>query len=322
MTDTVTTFPGPATAVPMTREAAVEACRAEMEATGLSRAQAAREMGRGVSNATLSKWLRGIYEGDVPAVTDRVVAWLATRAEKARRDMGAAGLDRYAELGVTEEIEQVLGHAQATGDVVLVHGRSGCGKSWGMARYCSGRAATHRLAVTGAVVTLAGLLNRVSAVTGAGWGHRSALAAETAIVTCLEGRGALLCVDEAHHLSPRLLDELRCIRDMAGCGLALLGHDALWNTLAKSDHCDQIVGRIGIRLPLVPASDADVRALARQVLGRAPAKGELKQLHAAARGAGGLHALRRLLARAWVIARAGGRAIGADDIAAATEAAA
>ena len=320
MTETVTAFPDIASPPPMTYEAAVQASRAEMKAAGLSVAQASREMGRGVSLSTLSKWLRGVYEGDVPAVTERVTAWLATRAEKARRDMGAAGLDRYADLSVTEDVEAALGHAQASGDIVLIHGRSGCGKSWGVARYCSGHSATYRLAVTGAVVTLAGLLNCVAAAVGAGADHPSALAAETAIVTRLERQAALLCVDEAHHLSPRLLDELRCIRDMAGCGLALIGGDDLWNTLTKSGHCEQIVGRIGIRLPVVPASEADVLELSRSILGREPAKGELKRLKAAALGAGGLHAQRRLLAHAWTIARAGGRTIAAEDIAAAAEA--
>ncbi len=98
-------------------EATAAACRAELDAVGLSIAQAAREMGRGVSNATLSKWLRGVYEGDVPAVTARVATWLETRAEAARRGMAAAGLDRHVALGVSEEIETALGHAQATGDV-------------------------------------------------------------------------------------------------------------------------------------------------------------------------------------------------------------
>ncbi len=322
---TIAAFPGAgrATAPADDYEATVAACRAELDAAGLSIAQAAHEMGRGASNATLSKWLRGVYEkGDVPAVTARVATWLQTRAEAARRDMAAAGLDRHVGLGVTEEIEAALGHAQATGDVVLVHGRSGCGKSWAAARYCTGRTAAYRLSVTDAVVTLAGLLGRVAHAVGAGAEHPSALAAETAIVSRLENRGALLVVDEAHHLGPRLLDELRCIRDLAGCGLAMIGGDELWAALASSRRCDQIIGRIGIRLPLGLAAEADVLELARGVLGRAPAKAERKHLIAAARGAGGLHALRRLFARAWVLARAAGHErIAAGDLAAAAEAA-
>ena len=115
-------FPSPASG----REAVVAACAAEMEAYGLSIARAAREMGRGVSQTTLSKWLRGVYNrdgGDDEAVTRRVSTWLETRREARRIGHHGAGLDRHVDLGVTEEIEAALAHAQAHGDLVLVHGR-------------------------------------------------------------------------------------------------------------------------------------------------------------------------------------------------------
>ncbi len=320
MTDNVTHLPGLAAAPGEVCEATVADCRAEMKAAGLSRAQAAHEMGKGVSSTTLSKWLRGIYEGDVPAVTERVALWLRTRAEAAERDMAAAGIDRHVDLGVTEEIEATLAHAQATGDVVLIHGRSGTGKSWALTRYCDSHTAAYRATMTDAVVTLPGLLGRVAEKVGAGTGHPSALAAERAVIERLEGRRALLCVDEAHHLRPRLLDELRCIRDLAGCGLAYVGEDGIWNTLAKTSRCDQIVGRIGVRLPLRATADADVVDLARSILRRAPTRAERDCLLAAAREAGGLHALRRLFGRAWRLSRSAGKqAIAAEHIAAAIE---
>ncbi len=326
MTDgTVTLFPEarPSEAPASDYAATVAACKAEMKAAGLSIAKAAHEMGRGVSQSVLSKWLRGIYEGDVPKVTERVSLWLSTRAEAARRDLAAAGLDRHVDLGVTEEIETALGHAQATGDIVLVHGRAGRGKSWAMERYCAGHTAAYGLAMTEAVQTLSGMLGLVAEVVGAGGGHPSALAAETAIVERLTGRRALLCVDEADLLRPRLLNQLRCIRDRARCGLALLGRDPLWKTVARSERCEPIVGRIGIRLPLAATAEADILDLARGVLSRAPTKAERDHLLGVARGDGGLHALRRLFARAWVLARAGGnRGISAGDIAAAREEAA
>ena len=326
MTQTaITPFPGLSRdqGSPGDYEATVAACRAELEATGLSQPQAAHEMGRGVSEGVLSKWLRGVYRGDVPAVTARVATWLETRAEARRRDMAAAGLDRHVELGVTEEIEMTLAHAQATGDRVLIHGRSGCGKSWAAMRYCASRTAAYFLPVTPVTTSMHELMSRVADTVDAGSRHRSAAAAESAIATRLKHRRALLCVDEAHHLGLRQLDELRRLADpeICGFGLALVGGDELWTKISSAPGADQIVDRVGIRLPLGLPAAADVRDLARGMLGRAPTKADEKSLVAAARGPGGLHALRRLLGRAWVLARAAQRErIAPDDLAAAAEA--
>ena len=313
-TTNVTAFPGPIGEADT--RAVAEACRAEMDISGVSSTQAAREIG--VSSTRLSKWLRGLYEGDVPATTAKVARWLETRAEARRRDLTPAGLDRHVELGVTRDIAASLAHAQAAGDVVLVHGPSGRGKSWACRRYCAGRSSAWQLSATSAIGSVAGLLHRLGAAIDAGSGHPSALAAETAVIERLRDRGALIVMDEAHHLSVRLLDELRQIRDIAGCGLALIGGDDLWSRLARSPHCNQIVGRIGIRLPLGRTADADVGALGRAVLGRNPSATELRLLVTAAAGAGGFHALRRLMMRAFVMARADGReAIAATDLRAA-----
>ena len=64
----------------------------------------------------------------------------------------------------------------------------------------------------------------------------------------------------------------------------------------------------------------DVEDIATGVLGRKPTKAELKTLNAVGRGPGGLHAMRRLLGRAWMVAQAAGRdAIEAADISAAAD---
>ena len=107
---------------------------------------------------------------------------------------------------------------------------------------------------------------------GAGAVHRSALAAETAIVDQLRDRDAILIVDEAQHLAPPFLDELRCIRDIARCGLALAGDDLLWTALKGCRCCKQIVGRIGGHVHLEGSVERR-RARARGGDGRFPAQG-------------------------------------------------
>ena len=292
-----------------------EAFRAELEAAGLSISQAAREIGR--SNTTIGRWLNETYDGDIPAVELLVTRWLETRAERAKRSLEGARLDRHAETGAAAEIGTALGYAQGAGDVVLIHGPAGRGKSWAAKRYCATRTGAYYRAVTGATGSMPGMLSQVAEAIGAGPRHGSALEAETTIVTRLRDRGALLVIDEAHHLRPKLLDELRCIRDLAGCGLALIGDDSIFIPLAR---CPQVLGRVGMKVDLRTQPESDVAEIAAGPLGREPTKKELKILLATARGPGGLHALRRLLARAWMAAQGENRTgIGAADIAIAAD---
>ena len=293
-------------------------CRATMEAGELSIADVAREIGRGCSQATLSQWLGGTYAGDVDAVTGRVRRWLDTRAELATHDISAAGLDRHVPYRHTASVHQALAYAHAEGDLACVHGRSGAGKTAELKHYAETRSGTHYIAMSHAVRTVPAMLRDVAEAVGAGGVHRSARDAERAIVASFTGRGALLIVDEAHHLTPMLLDELRCIRDMSGCGIALAGDDTLWTVLAGSRRCDQIVGRIAVRVSLKQPSDDDVLDLVSRIIGHRPEGAAATRVLGAARGPGGLHALRRLLARGLVAARAQGRDDLADaDIAAA-----
>ena len=212
-------------------------CQAALDEDGLSRNAASREIG--VSVATLSTWLNGKYKGDNDKIEAKAQRWLQTRREADQLTLKMAGLDKHRDLGVTDEVAAVLAHAHAVGDIVLIHGASGRGKSWAAARYCETHSNAYQVNATQAVKSVAGLLKRVADAVGAYGDHRSAMATEDAVIAKLLDRRAMLVVDEAHHLSAMLLDELRLIRDLSGCGLALIGDDAIRMTLGR---CPQIVG--------------------------------------------------------------------------------
>ena len=278
------------------------AFKAHLDEAGLSMAQATREIGR--RESTISRWLNRKYSGDNDAVEALVARWLETQAEIAKRSLAAAGLDRYAETAVAEQIMGALAYAQAEGDIVTVIGPSGRGKTRAAEHYCATRSGAFYLAVSGSVFTLPGLLAEVSEAIGAAVAVRSALATEKAVIARMRDRNYLLVVDEAHFLRDNLLDELRIIRDRARCGLALVANESIEMALTRRD---QIAGRVGLKLDLSTQPVADVEAIAAGPLGRRPDKAELRILTAAARGPGGLHALRRLLGRAFMVARAEGR---------------
>ena len=277
------------------------ACRAAMDSAGLSIAQASREIGDGVSAATLGRWLRGTYTGDVPAVTARIDAWILTRSEGDALSLAEAGLDRHAETDAATSIDDALAYAHSSKDIVLVHGPSGRGKTRAAERYRETHSRVFYMPATRAMITMVSLLECLGEAIGAYPASVSAISCERAIIDRLRQGSSLVIIDEAHHLRDALLDELRCIRDIAGCGLALIGNDAILMSIRR---CPQILGRTGIRLNLSRLAAADVAAIAAAPLGRRPTKGELKPLVSAARGPGGLHTLRRVLAEAWKLARA------------------
>ena len=237
--------------------------------------------------------------------------------EPSKQDPSMAGLDRRVRLGSTAAIHGALAYAQAEGDIVCVHGPSGVGKTTALRHYAETHHGATYVAMSVAVRTPAGMLTRVADALGAGATHRSALAAETASVDQLRDRNAILIVDEAQHLSASLLDELRCIRDIARCGLALAGDDLLWTALKGSKRCEQIVGRIGGRINLEGTSDEDVLTLAAAVVGFRPDGAAADRVLREARAPGGLHALRRMMAKAILAARGEDRAVCVDDLAAA-----
>ena len=301
---------------PSNYEATVADFRRELEASATTVAQAAREIGRGAGQATLSTWMRGEYAGDVAAVTLRVRRWIETRRAAAEHDTAGAGIDRHVDLDVTLRIQDTLALAQARGEIVVVHGPSGTGKTSAIRNYCENKSAAFYALMSPGVRTITGMLSKVADAIGEGAEHKSGLSAEDTVVKRLADRHALLVSDECQHLQPKLLDELRYLRDASGCGLALVGDQDLKRVVyGAATRRGQIVGRIADRLELKPTLKADVRKLGESVLGRAPSGPEMEILLGAARGDGGMHAMRRLLVRAWDFARNSGRTqIDADDL--------
>jgi len=278
------------------RPALVLELDAEMARLGLSQNRAAKRIG--IHASALSQWRAGKYGGDNAAIESAIRKWLNTEEEMDGAALGSDRIDAHVALGVTSEISSLLAYAKATGDIVLVQGISGTGKSWATQRYADTRSAVHYVPMTAAVRSLNGMLGRVSEAAGGHRKHGSALEAEDDIVQRLRGQSALLIVDEAHHLTPRLLDQLRCLcsREHAGCGLAYVGDETIEMKLENSR---QITGRIGARMDRRAVAEGDIELMLSSFLERPAKRRELALAVEAARGAGGLHALRRMLIRAW-----------------------
>lgn len=290
--------------------------RALLDQHGWSLADAAVRIG--VSDSTFSLWLRGEYRGDNQRIGQLVRRWIDTERDVSA--LRAAGLDRHADLAVTDQVDRVCRHAQANGDCVVIYGAAGAGKTWAARRYCAASAGAWYVAMSPALTTPASVLTRIARALDVGAGLTTAARLEQAVIDRLSIGTTLLVVDEAHHLSQGLLDVVRCVHDAAGCGLAYAGNEPLWARLASGERAAQLVSRVGLTCRLRRPAAADVLELAGTLLG-GPVKGPARSaVLAAGSGIGGLRAVRKLVGQAHLLAAGDGRDLAtAEDVADAAE---
>ena len=286
-----------------THEALRAELRAHLEHRGTSIARAAKAIG--MSAPVISSWLKGTYAGDSEGVAALTRRWLRTEREASR--LRTAGLHRHAMLGVTATITGLAAHAQANQDAVLVYGAPGAGKTWALERFRGEHSGVRVATMSPALTTPAAVLSRIARSLDAAEGVTTARQLEDLVVDWLKGRGALLVVDEAHHLSAALLDQVRMVYDLSGCGLVLSGNDPLRARLKATGRAGQLLSRIGISRRFRKTTETDALLLAETLLRREPGATGRGAILAVSNECGGLRAVHKAVSLAAVFARADGR---------------
>ena len=221
-------------------------------------------------------------------------------------------------LRVERDVRGLLAHAQANGRVVIVYGSAGAGKTTAAGAHRDDAANCWIATMSPAITTPSAVLARVADVLDVGiHGPPSAARLEAAVTGALLAvERPLLVVDEAHQLTPALLDQLRCVHDATGCGLALLGNEPLWGRLAAGERSAQLASRVALRRRLRGRSDADALALAASLVGFDPEDGAREAVLAAGRHpeVGALRAVAMLCERAALLARGADRDVEPGDL--------
>ena len=236
--------------------------RAELDVYGLSQALAAREIG--ISGSALSQWLAGKYGGDQAAVAERVQSWLAARAERAVLSESLPKPPGWIETPTAARIDAALSYAQLTGDIAIVYGGAGLGKTMTARHYAAKRPNAWIATMTPATQALSPCLERVLEACGVRASTERAVQLEAALRTKVDGSRGLLIVDEAQHLGLRALEALRGLHDTTLCGLALLGNELIYTRITggrRAAEFAQLFSRVGKRVRLTQVDKGDVAAL-------------------------------------------------------------
>lgn len=298
--------------------AATAALRAQAEAQGLSMGEAARAAG--IPQGTLNPWYHGTYPGSYEAVTARVRRYLSAAAESAAVAASLPEVPEFVETPTARALTEALVYAQALPEIAVATLGAGCGKTTTARHFAATRPHVTLVTMRPSTAGRGALLAELAAALDVA--ERNPVRLDRAIGARLRRaqRNTLLIVDEAQHLTDEAVNQLRFLHDEFGCGLALLGNEAVWRRWAARPERDrdglaQVQSRIGYRILRRGPAPGDAEAIC-DAWGIAEGEARRAAL-ALARLPGALRTLVKTLQIAALDAAGRGRAITAEAIRAA-----
>lgn len=246
-------------------EAEVETLRSAtrefMSVNGLSQSVVAREVG--IGDSTVSQFLSGNYKGDVHAMAQKVSRWLSSKHEEALVASKAPPEPTFTRTETAESVLGVLRSAQALGDMGLVIGAPGVGKTAAVKQYVATSTRVALATASPAIKTATAILQRLLATRGElpRVGSRISKLDLTLKAREILGPGWLVIVDEGQHLDMDALEELRAIHDASGCGLVLVGNETVLSRIEGKERdagYAQLFSRAGVRVKIKGSTANDI----------------------------------------------------------------
>lgn len=290
--------------------------RQEMSRANMSQGRLAKESG--ITQARLSLWFSGKYSGNNEAIAQELYRWLNAAQQRASDNKRLASAPEWKPTPTAQEIIDALRYAQSAGDIALIYGGAGLGKTTTARRYQEDYPNVWIATMTPAMNTVAAALERVAGSVGLPEAQASAVKAENAIVARLDGTGGLLVIDEAQHLPVSGLEAIRSIHDATGIGLALMGNESVYARITggtRQATFAQLFSRVGYKTRLTTPKVGDVEIII-SAWGVTDKKGQ-KLCFEIAKQAGALRGLTKVLKLGSAMLGEGEERISVDHIQAA-----
>lgn len=291
--------------------------RALAIAEGLTRSEASRRAD--VPLGTLSPWYDGTYNGVYANVTERVRKWLNAYAEAKAAQLSLPTGPGFIQTPTAKRLTEALLYAQTMPEFTVATMGAGVGKTMTARNYVATRPHAYIATMRPSTAARHAMLQELALTLDVF--ERNPARLDRAIGAKLKrnGRHTLLILDEAQNLSDEAVNQLRYLNDEFGCGIALLGNEAVYRRFGTMLHDDkhddasaQIQRRIGLRILQRQAIAGDVDAF---LDGWSIDDAECRRLgHAIARKPGALGQLDKVLRLAHMIAVGAGEKLSAIHI--------
>lgn len=237
--------------------------RAEMTEHRLSQSTVCRETG--LDKSLLSQWLNDKYPGDNEAAAKTLAHWLEARQTRAQTLSTLPAAPAWIDTPSSRQILSALSYAQMAGDLSVIYGGAGVGKTSTALQYQRTAPSVWIATMTPSTAGVGTCLERLAITVGLKvGGHTRPDRMEAELIERLRNTQGLLIVDEAQHLSVKALDNVRSIQDAAGVGLVFMGNEVVYTQLTGGNRTNgfaQLFSRIGKRVRLGRPQAGDVDAL-------------------------------------------------------------
>ncbi|CAA0103254.1 AAA family ATPase [Zhongshania aliphaticivorans] len=297
------------------RDLRAEIAALQKEDPKLSQAEIVRQSG--VGNTVMSQWINGHYPGNTMKVEAAIARWIDAYKVRKQESKAFPKAPEWVATPSAERIISALGYAQLAGDISVVYGGAGLGKTSAIKQY-------QRLSPNVWVATMSSctasnataLEEVVDALDMDAAGGAAKL--RRAIIKRITGSAGLLVIDEAQHLSINALEDIRSIHDKTGIGIALVGNEAVYSRMTggnRAAYLDRLFSRIGKRVKLTRSTKADIDTLIKAW--KIDFNDCRTALHEIASKPGALRGMTKVLRMASMFAAGEGRDINSADIKAA-----
>ena len=188
----------------------------------------------GIPYTTLHGWHRSSYQGNNVDKTRKVLVWLEGRKAQAKTRQAIPELPGFLETPSSEAFTNVFRFTQALGDIGVISGGAGVGKSMAAEEYAARNSNVWLSVMEPSLRSVQGALSEIALSMRIEERDRSRLG--RLIVDRVRGTGGLIIVDEAQHLDTLTLDQLRMIPEKSGggCGIVLIGNDKVRTQIGRA----------------------------------------------------------------------------------------
>lgn len=229
-----------------------------MKRSSRSQKAVARELN--VSDATLSLFLKDRYTGNNEEVARSIEQFLGMEQ---RRSSLCQRPDTCLEVRNTRNILEKVYVAQTTGDILLIYGDAGCGKTTALQHYAKHNKNVIYVEADVTNSSYRSILCLIADELGEACRGATAVIMRR-IIQKLKGRSIVLVIDEAQHLAPKAFDAIRALNDKAGIAIVYAGNPSIKKRMygTRQDDFDQVYSRIGYHCPLFNRySEEDIKAI-------------------------------------------------------------